>query len=150
MLSHYTDDLVGIPPGSFLIRKVSTQHVNWNVLDALGRPRVTKEAVQFYNQDRADRVGCPGPALSMIAEHLTGDFAMLAARNTEYGLARISANSIRQDNVCGIQLWATIEEPAHVVVFRLDGGNRPSDSSRKTWAAELTLGWLVPPPKPKV
>lgn len=150
MSSHYTDDLAGIPPGSFLIRRISAQQADWSVLDDRGRPRVTKEAVQFYDQIRAERAGCPGPALSMIAEHLVGDLAALEARSAKYGLARISANSIRQDKVCGIQLWTTEEEPAHVVVFRLDGGNKPSDRTRKTWAAELTLGWIVPPPNPSV
>lgn len=148
MSSHYEDDPVGIPPGSFLIRSISSQWVKWENGDDQGRPRVTSEAVQFYDLKRATRVDCPSPALSVIIQHLADSLDVLAKRYHPNGLARISADSIRAGDSCGIQLWKTEKEPAHAVVFRLDDSPKLPKSTRRQWAGELTMGWLVLPPKP--
>lgn len=148
MPSPYTDDPTGIPSGSWLIRRIAPPFVDWSVVDGAGHPRVTKEAVQFYDQARAQQAGCPAPALSIIVESLADDLEILKARYPGVGLARVRVDTIREGGSCGAQLWPTAEEAAHAIVFRIDGGNRPSDGSRKRWAAELTANWLVPPPRP--
>ena len=146
-MSPYTDDIEAIPPGSILVRRISTQQVDWATLDDDGRPRVTKEAVQFYDLKRALMVGCPGPALSVIALHMAPDLETLVARYTPaFGLARLPVDAVRSSQ-CGVQLWPLDEEPAHAVVFRLDGGSRPSDGVRKQWAEQLSAGWIRLPPQ---
>ena len=147
MSSPYLDDTNGIPPGSFILRRISAQWVDWETLNDRGQPRVTKEAVQFYDQQRAEQAGCPGPALSVVVEHLAASPADLAEKYAGFGLARLSVDLVRENGVCGVQLWPTDDESAHAVIFRVDGGNRPSDGTRKRWAQALTDGWLCLPPR---
>ena len=146
-MSPYIDDLESIPPGSLVIRRISTQWVDWETLDDGGRPRVTKEAVQFYDQVRAEQAGCPAPALSVIVEQRADPIEDLIARYTGFGLARVSVDIIREGGACGIQLWPVDDEPAHAVVFRIDGGARPSDGTRKRIAKAMTEGWIHLPPR---
>ena len=146
MSSPYNDDIVGIPAGSFIIRRISAQWVDWETLNDLGQPRVTKEAVQFYDQQRAMQAGCPGPALSVVLEHLAGPLPDLSKKYAAFGLAKVGVDLVRENGVCGVQPWPTVDEPAHALIFRVDGGNRPSDGTRKRWARALTEGWICLPP----
>ena len=106
---------------------------------------MTKEAVQFYDQLRAEQAGCPGPALSVIVEHRAASLADLEEKYAGFGLARLGVDLVREQGACGLQLWPTDDEPAHALIFRVDGGNRPSDGTRKRWAQALTDGWLILP-----
>ena len=144
--SPYEDDPVGIPPGARLLRRVNPRFCAWDALDAAGNPRVTRQAVQFYTEDMAAKVGCPGPALSVIVESLADPIEVLVERYAGDGLARLTANVIRGDaGEHGIQLWPTPEEPAHAVVFRVDGGRDLSKSVKRRLAEHLSKNWVTPP-----
>jgi hypothetical protein len=138
----YQDDPAGVPPGSMLIRLVSPHFVDW----ADGSPTLTTQAVQFYDQVRAEKAGCPAPALSVIVERLVSDRHALVARYAAFGLAALSVDVVRTSE-CGVQLWPTDDEPAHAVVFRKDGGATLSGSARKTWRDALNDGWIAHPPR---
>src|SRR5947207_11187 len=45
--SPYSDDREAIPPGSRVIRRISAKFVDWETLNDIGYPRITKQAVQF-------------------------------------------------------------------------------------------------------
>ncbi len=144
--SPYEDDPVGIPPGARLLRRVNPKFCDWNALDAAGNPRVTRQAVQFYTEEMAARVGCPGPALSVIVESLADPIEVLINRYAGDGLACIAADVIRGDSgECGIQLWPTLEEPAHAVVFRVDGSRDLPKSVKRRLAEHLSQNWVTPP-----
>ena len=142
----YEDDPVGIPPSARLLRRVNPRFCDWNALDTVGNPRVTRQAVQFYTEEMAAKVGCPGPALSVIVESLADPIEVLRERYAGDGLARVTAEVIRGDaGERGIQLWPTPEEPAHAVVFRADGGKDLPSSVKKRLAEHLSKNWVVPP-----
>lgn len=140
--SPYTDDLEGVPPGSMLIRLISPHFVDW----AGGSPTLTTQAVQFYDQARAEKAGCPAPGLSVIVERLATTRDQLLERYSGYGLARLPVDVVRASE-CGVQLWPTDDEPAHAVVFRLDGGPSLPGSARKRWRDALSTNWLATPPR---
>lgn len=147
--SPYEDDPVGVPSVARLLRRVNPRFCDWDTLDAEGNPRVTRQAVQFYTQDMAARVGCPGPALSVIVESLADSIEVLLDRYEGDGLAYITADVIRGDSgERGIQLWPTPEEPAHAVVFRIDGGRDLPKSVKQRLAEHLTMNWAAPPRTP--
>ena len=142
----YDDDPIGIPPGARLIRRVNPRFCDWNALDDAGNPRVTRQAVQFDTKKRAAKFGCPGPALSVIVESLADPTKVLAERYAGDGLARVTADVIRgADGKRGIQLWPMPEEPAHAVVFRVDGGRDLPAGVKKRLAEHLSENWIVPP-----
>ena len=144
--SPYEDDPTGIPPGARLLRRVNPKFCDWNALDAAGNPRVTRQAVQFYTEEMAARVGCSGPALSVIVESLADPIEVLIDRYAGDGFACITADVIRGDSgECGIQLWPTLEEPAHAVVFRVDGGRDLPKSVKRRLAEHLSQNWVTPP-----
>ena len=144
--SPYSDDPVGIPPGAPLLRRVNPRFCDWNALDAALNPRVTRQAVQFYTQEMAVKVGCPGPALSVIVESLADPIEVLLDRYTGDGLARVTADVILGDSgEYGIQLWPTLDEPAHAVVFRVDGGRDLPKGVKKRLAEHLSKNWVAPP-----
>ena len=144
--SPYDDDPIGIPPGARLIRRVNPRFCDWNALDAEGNPRVTSQAVQFYPEKMAARFGCPGPALSVIVESLAEPIKVLVDRYAGDGLARLTADVIRgPDGKRGIQLWPMPEEPAHAVVFRVDGGRDLPRKVKKRLAEHLSENWIKPP-----
>lgn len=142
------DDLEGVPQDSSLIRRINPDFCDWTDLDSERRPRITRQAVQFYREEEAARLGCPGPAMSLVLETNVEDLEKLAARYPGYGFARISAEELRAGGSFGAQLWPTDEDPSHVVVFRLDGASRPSGSQAKRIAGALNQGWLVAPSPP--
>lgn len=147
--SPYEDDPVKIPPGSRLLRRVNPRFCDWNAFDAAGNPRVTRQAVQFYTQEMAAKVGCPGPALSVIVELLADPIETLRDRYAGDGLAYLNADTIRgESGERGIQLWSTPEEPAHAVVFRVDGGQDLPKSVKRQLAEHLSKNWVVPPKRP--
>ena len=144
--SPYRDDPVGIPPGAPLLRRVNPRFCDWNALDAARNPRVTRQAVQFYTHEMAARVGCPGPALSVLVESLADPIEVLLDRCVGDGLARVTADVIRGDSgEYGIQLWPTLDEPAHAVVFRVDGGRDLPKGVKKRLAEHLSKNWVAPP-----
>ena len=144
--SPYNDDPIGIPPGAFLIRRVNPRFCDWNALDAEGNPRVTSQAVQFYTAAMAAGFGCPGPALSVIVESRADPIEILVERYAGDGLARMTADVIRgAGGKRGIQLWPTEEEPAHAVVFRVDGGRDLPRKVKKRLAEHLSENWIAPP-----
>lgn len=147
-MSHYQDDLHRIPNDAQLIRQINPRFCDWGTLDYNGNPRVTSQAVQFYTPKMAVQVGCPGPALSVIVEHLADPLPSLTRRYQTYGLARLEAQLIRNTGALGIQLWPTDREPAHAVVFRIDGGNRLSEGAKSKLAKHLSSNWISPPPRP--
>lgn len=147
--SPYEDDPDGVPPGARLLRRVNPRFCDWHTLDSAGNPRVTRQAVQFYTEEMAAKVGCPGPALSVIVELLADPIEVLAERYPGDGLACVTADVIRGDvGERGIQLWPTPEEPAHAVVFRVDGGRDLPASVKKRLAEELSGNWIAPPERP--
>lgn len=147
--SPYEDDPVGVPPGTRLLRRINPKFCDWVALDAAGNPRVTRQAVQFYTEEMAARVGCPGPALSVIVESLADPLEVLRGRYAGDGLASVTADVIRGDaGERGIQLWPTAEEPAHAVVFRADGGKDLPASVKKRLAEHLSKNWIAPPERP--
>ena len=93
----------------------------------------------------AAKVGCPGPALSVIVESLADPIEVLIDRYAGDGLASVTADVIRGDSEYGIQLWPTLEEPAHAVVFRVDGGRDLPKSVKRRLAAHLSQNWVTPP-----
>lgn len=144
--SPYKDDPVGIPPDASLLRRVNPRFCDWDALDAAENPRVTRQAVQFYTEEMAAKVGCPGPALSVIVESLADPIEVLLDRYAGDGLAHITADAIRGDSgQYGIQLWPTLEEPAHAVVFRVDGGRDLPKSVKRRLAEHLSQNWVTPP-----
>lgn len=145
---HYADDLVGVPPGSQLIRRINPRFCVWTELDEDGMPRINRQAIQFYRPEEAEQLGCPGPAASFYLEHLLGSIDALQRNHPGYGFARISADDVRSDGVLGIQPWPTDENPEHVVVFRNDGGPRLQEGQRKRLTEHLTRDWIVPPDPP--
>lgn len=147
-MSPYQDDLHTIPNNARLIRQINPRFCEWETLDYGGNPRVTSQAVQFYTPKMAMQVGCPGPAFSVIVEHLADPLPELTLRYQTYGLARLDAQLIRDTGALGIQLWPTAIEPAHAVVFRIDGGHRLSDSAKRTLAKNLSSNWIKLPPRP--
>lgn len=147
--SPYEDDPVGVPPGTRLLRRINPKFCDWEALDAAGNPRVTRQAVQFYTEEMAARVGCPGPALSVIVESLADPLEVLRRRYAGDGLASVTTDVIRGDaGERGIQLWPTPEEPAHAVVFRVDGGKDLPASVKKRLAEHLSKNWIAPPERP--
>ena len=147
--SPYEDDPVRVPPGTRLLRRINPKFCDWEALDAAGNPRVTRQAVQFYNEEMAARVGCPGPALSVIVESLADPLEVLRGRYAGDGLASVTADVIRGDaGERGIQLWPTPEESAHAVVFRVDGGKDLPASVKKRLAEHLSKNWIAPPERP--
>ncbi len=144
--SPHEDDPVGIPPGARLLRRVNPRFCDWDTCDDASNPRITRQAVQFYTPEMAVKVDCPGPALSVIVESLADPIAVLSERYEGDGLARVTADVIRgAAGECGIQLWPTSQEPAHAVVFRLDGGRDLTASFKKRLAGHLTKNWVVRP-----
>jgi len=144
--SPYEDDPVGILPTARLLRRINPRFCDWNTLDAEGNPRVTRQAVQFYTEEMAARVGCPGPALSVIVKSLADPIEVLEERYAGDGLACVTADVIRGDaGERGIQLWPTIDEPAHAVVFRTDGGRDLPKSVKQRLAENLSKNWVTPP-----
>jgi len=146
--SHYADDLEGVAPGSQLIRRINPRFCVWTELDEQGRPRINRQAVQFYRPEEAQQLGCPGPAASFHLEHLLESMDVLCRRHPGYGFSRIGADDVRAGGVLGIQPWPTVESPEHVVVFRNDGGPRLQEAQRKRLAEHLTLDWIVLPDPP--
>ncbi len=136
--SPYSDDIEGVPLGAYLIRWINPQFCDWSDLDDTSCPRITRQAVQFYRDDEAMRLGCPGTAMSFILESPTTDIDDLARRQPGYGLARIAADELRTDGALGVQLWPTHEDPSHVVVFRTDGGARLTGAQAKRIAHSLS------------
>ncbi|MXW96113.1 MAG: hypothetical protein F4110_05265 [Acidimicrobiaceae bacterium] len=107
---------------------------------------MTRQAVQFYTEEMAARVGCPGPALSVIVESLADPLEVLRGRYAGDGLASITADVIRGEaSERGIQLWPTPWEPAHAVVFRTDGGRDLPKSVKQRLAEHLSKNWVTPP-----
>lgn len=148
MKSPYQDDLNAIPNNAQLIRRINSRFCDWETLDRNDNPRITSQAVQFYTPKMAKQVGCPAPALSVIVEHLAAPIHVLATRYQTYGLARCEAQLIRGTGALGIQLWPTPGEPAHAVIFRIDGGNRLFDSIRHKLTEHFSDNWIKPPPYP--
>lgn len=64
--SPYSDDIEGVPLGTHLIRRINARYCDWGDLDDAGNPRITSQAVQFYREEEARRLGCPGPAMSFV------------------------------------------------------------------------------------
>lgn len=147
----YRDDLDRIPRGSQLIRRISAQWVDWAELDAAGNPHVTSQAMQLLDAQRAARLGCPGPGMSLIVVALADPLDVLIQRydvaNGE-GLAYIDEAAIRCSGQLGIDLWPTADEPAHAVVFRFDG-QKKMPGSVKTALAEYARAHLIVPPRPE-
>ncbi len=143
--SPYRDDLDSITAQCRLIRRINRHFCAWNSLDSKGNPRVTSQAVQFYTQDMAEKLGCPGPALSVIVESIADPISVLINRYQGDGLAFLNAGVVRGDGERGIQLWPTDEEPAHAVVFRTDGGKDLSRGVKKQFAEHLSRNWIVTP-----
>lgn len=107
---------------------------------------MTSQAVQFYPEKMAVRFGCPGPALSVIVESLADPIKVLVERYAGDGLASVTADVVRgAGGKRGIQLWPMPEEPAHAVVFRVDGGRDLPRKVRKRLAEHLSVNWIVPP-----
>ncbi|MCY3619889.1 MAG: hypothetical protein OXG66_19610 [Acidimicrobiaceae bacterium] len=107
---------------------------------------MTRQAVQFYTEEMAAQVGCPGPALSVIVESLADPIEVLLDRYTGDGLAHITADVIRgESGEYGIQLWPTLEEPAHAVVFRVDGGRDLPKGVKRRLAEHLSENWIARP-----
>ena len=146
--AHYADDLAAIPPGSQLIRRINARFCDWRELDEHGMPRITRQAIQFYRQEEAQQLGCPGPGASFHLEHLVESMETLRRSHPGYGFARIGVDDVRADGVLGVQPWPTRENPEHVIVFRNDGGGRLQQAQGKRLAEHLTRDWIVPPDPP--
>lgn len=102
--------------------------------------------MRFYPKEMAARFGCPGPALSVILESLADPIEVLVERHAGEGLARVTADVMRgAGGKRGVQLWPMPEEPAHAVVFRLDGGRDLPRKVNKRLAEHLSENWIVPP-----
>lgn len=85
----------------------------------------------------------------MIIEAIAAPVEELAVRYPHEGLAYLDVDLVRGDPpVCGIQPWPREEEPAHAVVFRLDGGRDLSGGTKKRLAAVLSANWIVLPARP--
>lgn len=146
--SPYSDDAESIPPGTHLIRRINPRFCDWDDLDAAGNPRITRQAVQFYRDEEAQRLGCPGPAMSFVLESRTTDIGEMVRHHPGYGLARISTDELRTGGALGVQPWPTDEDSAHVVAFRRDGGSKPTSAQAKRIAHSLSQGWVLSPDRP--
>ena len=147
---YYEDDLAGVPAGSQLIRRINGRFCTWQELDEQGRPRITRQAVQFYRAEEARALGCPGPAMSFYLEHVLDSVDVLRSRHPDYGFARVGVDLVRAGGMLGVQLWPTDDDPAHVVAFRTDGGARVPPGNAKRLAEYLTRNWVYLPPRPEV
>ena len=147
MSSPYHDDLVGVPPGTWLIRRIRSKCCEWEHMDASGHPRITREAVQFYREKEALASGFPGPGMSFFDEVALPSIEGLFGRYPENGFARIDVDVIRLCQKLGAQAWPTAKNPEHIVVFRLDGGNRIQKGEATRIAEELTGNWMRLPPQ---
>ena len=144
----YIDEPDKVPSDARLIRRVSPEHVDWDGDRVGNRLRVTKQAIQMLSQELALKFGCPGPGMSLIAEHLSTSLEDLVSRYHDdegYGLAYLDGNLLRVAGERGIQHRPTESEPAHVVMFRLDGGKKLSPSLREQLADHATANWIVEP-----
>ena len=142
----YHDDLVAVPPGTLLIRRIRSRCCEWDQMNAVGQPRITREAVQFYRKAEALVLGFPGPAMSFFDESKLSSINSLFERYPENGFARIGVDTIRSGQKLGAQARPTDDYPEHVVVFRLDDGNRIQGGEATRMAEELSNNWIRIPP----
>lgn len=140
----YQDDLVHIPPGSRLIRRIAPQFVEWGGVDSAGNPYLKSQAMQLLDSKRAAMFGCPGPGMSIIIEALADPVSVLVDRYAGQGLAYIEEGMIRSDTL-GIDFWPTDDEPAHGVVFRFDGGHRLPGAVKTALAEYARSHFIVHP-----
>ena len=146
MSDHYCDDFEEVPPGTTLIRRIRSLGCAWADMNAVGQPRITREAVQFYREREAIDLGFPGPAMSFFDEAKLLSIGDLFERYPENGFARINVDVIRSRRMLGAQARPTDDNPEHIVVFRLDGGKRIQKGEATRIAEELTDNWMRIPP----
>ena len=100
---YYRDDHTGVPPESLLIRRINSQFCDWSRPDDMGRPRINSQAIQFYRPAQAQKLGCPGPAMSFHLESTPNSIDRLINDYPTYGLAQVSAAVIRLGGKLGAQ-----------------------------------------------
>lgn len=145
----YTDDTDGVPPGSFVIRRVSGTWIKWDSGDP---PLPSTQAFQMYSQEMAEQVGCPGPAMSTNLEsHPSVPLDWLVGKYPNDGFLRLSVDQIRGFEIgFGLMPWCYREDhhPSHTVIFRLDGLKKIPGSIQNSLAQAGE--WLHLPPRPPV
>ncbi len=131
----FVDDLVGVPDGAVLYRRIS-----WGVIGGHKKcepgqvARLSGNAFTDYPDDVARGLGYPGPCMSvaistvLVAHYLTP--AKVVEDYPGYGVARLRAADLRalrraNGSACpqGLMLAPTAKEPWHCVVF--DPQERP-------------------------
>lgn len=145
--SPYQDDLESIPDDVRLLRRVSQRLVDWNSTDAQGRPGLSGQAVQFYDKKRAEKAGCPAPAMSFYLERaqLDLDAFLDAITATGDGVAVVHARDLRalgDGKSVGIQPWERPEHSGHVVAFRIDGARDLSNGMKNALREHLRAGFI--------
>ncbi len=133
----FVDDLVGIPDGAVLYRRVS-----WGILggDKKCMPgqaaRLSGNAFADYRENVARELDYPGPCMSVAVSTVLTALRLPPSKVVEsypgYGLARVRAADLRNlsradGSACpqGLMLAPTKKEPWHCVVFD------PQDPPRK-------------------
>ena len=116
----YADD-GQISDDTLLVRRVRPQWVHWNETSPSGQwPRISSQNFQDYNQEMAERAGCPAPAMSVAVlaifrAHRNNDEELLIGYEG-YGLALITAGDVRALQQ-GVTMWPNEDEPWHALVF---------------------------------
>ena len=143
------DDLVGVPAGTQLLRRINPRFCDWNELDEFSRPRITRQAVQFYRQADAQRLGFMIGAMSFHMESLSPPIEELHDRFPESGFARIGVDDVRVGGHLGAQHHPSEDDPGHVIVFHADGRQRLAGRQAQRLAEILSLRWEIVPPRPE-
>lgn len=138
--NEYEDDL---PEGqSRLIRRIPSPWFD------VATSRILSGAFQFLDRERALRMGCPGPGLSVIVEELAPSLEDVIKRyHTEQGegLAFVDEAILRGDGERGIHLRPTPDEPAHAVAFCVDSRTKLPKGTMKRLAEFSTENLIVAP-----
>jgi len=143
------DDLVSVPAGTQLLRRINPRFCDWNELDEFNRPRITRQAVQFYRQADAQRLGYTIGAMSFHMEPLSPPVEELHDRFPESGFARIGIDDVRLEGHLGAQHHPSEEDLGHVIVFHTDGRQRLAGGQAQRLAEILTRRWAIVPPHPE-
>lgn len=123
----FVDDTT-IGPDVLLYRRITPQWIDWDNLDAQGRPRIKSAAFQDYPAQKALAMGYPGPCMSVGLEPVLREHGHEAVKMLDehpgYGLAALIVGKLRETGEQGVMPRPEPAEPWHGVVFSTIGDKR--------------------------
>lgn len=143
-------DQEDIPDDELLYRRIPPPWIDWNSLDASGRPRIRRAAFQDYPAEKAREMGMPGPCMSVglasiLNAHDRQPTQLLEGWGANYGIASLRAGDARQLEQ-GVMRWPTEDEPWHGVVFTKIGSKKTGGTQN---ALAQAASWVEVPDRPQ-